>query len=334
MYHSFDTEHARLYGLAEAVVIYNLQFWIVRNRANGEHFHDGRTWSYNSVRAFEKVFDYLSPKQIRGALERLEEKGVLVTGRYSDDARDRTKWYAFSDEKRFLDGVNPHSPSRANASDQGGETDSPSGANARAGRGKSLIRTDVNANKKPDTVSPPRSQGTRLSEGWVLTLKWARWALEDPAVNKAEQWTEEHLRLQADKFRDHWHAKSGKDARKVDWFATWRNWCRDPKAAMPAARRSGGGAWWLSPESRKAKALEVGVGEPNPGESDASYQSRIQAAIDNGGKPPAPRPVPVTPLDPVPVPSEPAERGSDLSRAATSAAIALLRQKNAGGASA
>ncbi len=27
-------------------------------------------------------------------------------------------------------------------------------------------------------------------------------------------------------FCDHWHAKAGKDARKVDWDATWRNWCR------------------------------------------------------------------------------------------------------------
>ncbi len=28
------------------------------------------------------------------------------------------------------------------------------------------------------------------------------------------------------KFRDHWRAKPGKDGRKLDWDATWRNWCR------------------------------------------------------------------------------------------------------------
>lgn len=27
-------------------------------------------------------------------------------------------------------------------------------------------------------------------------------------------------------FRDYWSAKSGKDATKTDWRATWRNWCR------------------------------------------------------------------------------------------------------------
>jgi hypothetical protein len=330
MYHSFDTAHAKQYGLPEAVVIYNLQFWIVRNRANGEHFHDGRTWSYNSVRAFEKVFDYLSPKQIRGALERLVDKGVLVTGRYSEDARDRTNWYGFADESRFLDCGNSHLPPKANAPDNSGDRDLPSGANARAGRGKSLIRTDVNADKNPDVVRSTR--GTRLADDWKLPRKWGVWALQDQDVNRSGQWTEEHVRAVAKRFHDHWLAAPGRSGVKLDWEATWRNWCRDERSALPAARKSGS-AWWLSPESRKAKAHEVGVGDPLPGELDASYQARIQAAIDNGGKPPEPRAVPVTPLDPVPVAPEPSERGSDLSRAATSAAIAHLRKKSAGGAS-
>jgi hypothetical protein len=27
-------------------------------------------------------------------------------------------------------------------------------------------------------------------------------------------------------FRDHWWGKAGKEGRKADWFATWRNWVR------------------------------------------------------------------------------------------------------------
>jgi hypothetical protein len=34
----------------------------------------------------------------------------------------------------------------------------------------------------------------------------------------------------AECFRDHWLSKAGKDARKVDWSATWRNWCREDKS--------------------------------------------------------------------------------------------------------
>ena len=31
-------------------------------------------------------------------------------------------------------------------------------------------------------------------------------------------------------FADFWHAKAGKDACKLDWLATWRNWIRNQKA--------------------------------------------------------------------------------------------------------
>jgi hypothetical protein len=57
--------------------------------------------------------------------------------------------------------------------------------------------------------------------------------------------------------------------------------------------------WWLSDETKLAKALEVGVGPAHNGESAASWEARIRAAIDNGGKPPAPQ-VFVRPTLPVP----------------------------------
>lgn len=44
-------------------------------------------------------------------------------------------------------------------------------------------------------------------------------------------WTAETVRLEAAKFADFWHAKTGKDATKADWQATWRNWCRNARAS-------------------------------------------------------------------------------------------------------
>lgn len=37
-----------------------------------------------------------------------------------------------------------------------------------------------------------------------------------------------------DRFRDHWLAQPGKDGRKADWFATWRNWVRRERVMQPA----------------------------------------------------------------------------------------------------
>lgn len=73
--------------------------------------------------------------------------------------------------------------------------------------------------------------GTRLPDDWRLPKSWGDWASAEHAGL-----TEEEVRRQAAMFADHWRGKAGKDGRKADWAATWRNWirrCTD----MPAARR-------------------------------------------------------------------------------------------------
>ena len=102
MIHSFDTEHAKMYGLPSAVIISNFQWWINRNKANGENFRLGHTWTYNSVKALGLIFDYLSPDQIRRALDRLVDAEVLLKDFFSERASDRTAWYAFKDESIWL----------------------------------------------------------------------------------------------------------------------------------------------------------------------------------------------------------------------------------------
>lgn len=98
--YQFDTQIAELYGVDNAIMIWNLSYWIEHNEANGMHYHDGRTWTFNSVEAFTKVFPFWSKGQIRRILKSLEDMSVIVTGNYNQSARDRTIWYAFSDAFR------------------------------------------------------------------------------------------------------------------------------------------------------------------------------------------------------------------------------------------
>ncbi|HEV7317693.1 MAG TPA: hypothetical protein VGO04_03670 [Ensifer sp.] len=42
--------------------------------------------------------------------------------------------------------------------------------------------------------------------------------------------------VEFDKFCDYWRAKSGRDATKLDWAATWRNWMRNAGRPRRAAR--------------------------------------------------------------------------------------------------
>ena len=91
--HSFDPAIAARVGVNAAVIYQNIKFWCEKNEANKKHFHDGRTWTYNSVSAFSKLFPYFSPKQIRTALQVLCDNGLIGVGCYNDNPNDRTNWY-------------------------------------------------------------------------------------------------------------------------------------------------------------------------------------------------------------------------------------------------
>jgi len=75
----------------------------------------------------------------------------------------------------------------------------------------------------PKEINSPRetpsARGTRLPKDWALPASWGKWALN-------EGHSEATIRFEADKFRDFWLSKSGKDATKVDWERTWHNWMR------------------------------------------------------------------------------------------------------------
>jgi hypothetical protein len=92
----------------------------------------------------------------------------------------------------------------------------------------------------------------------VLPKAWGEWALAE-----YPPWTPDKVRREAAAFRDHWCAKAGKEATKLDWLATWRNWCRkdlahqdDPKPGRPQP---------MSTADRDAEALRL-LGFKQPGE--------------------------------------------------------------------
>ena len=68
----------------------------------------------------------------------------------------------------------------------------------------------------------PKKTATRLDDTWQLPDEYAQWCRENrPDLNPYTV---------ADQFKDYWIAQPGAKARKQDWFATWRNWCRNQRA--------------------------------------------------------------------------------------------------------
>lgn len=102
MEHSFDINIAKEYGITEAILLKNLYFWVKKNALNKTNAHDGRYWTFNSVKAFSGFFPYLNERQIKYALKKLKDCGLIITGNYNNDKRLRTLWYTLSDKALLL----------------------------------------------------------------------------------------------------------------------------------------------------------------------------------------------------------------------------------------
>jgi len=110
----------------------------------------------------------------------------------------------------------------------------------------------------PDAGASAATRGARLRADWALPKAWGDWALTEHP-----HWTADTVRSIAEGFRDHWVAKAGADARRVDWLATWRNWCRSditqrqhPKAGALSLAR---GATPSQQEAIEAPANRAGA---------------------------------------------------------------------------
>lgn len=90
----------------------------------------------------------------------------------------------------------------------------PIGARQSDGSSSSSPSPEEETPSPPSVVRSP--QGSRLPDDWRPSGDDCAFAVSlglDPMAV-------------GERFRDFWCAKPGKDGRKTDWPATWRNWCR------------------------------------------------------------------------------------------------------------
>ena len=96
--HHFSVQVAVEVGVNAAVVLENIAFWVRANRRAGRHLHDGKHWTYGSTRHFAELFDYLTEKQVRSALDKLITCGYVDTGNFNRSAYDRTRWFTLTEK--------------------------------------------------------------------------------------------------------------------------------------------------------------------------------------------------------------------------------------------
>lgn len=97
------------------------------------------------------------------------------------------------------------------------------------------VEEELDNPKKTSSSSGARKRATRIPDDFKVTDDMVAWAREHvPRLIEAGLGSRE-----TEKFRNYWQAKSGRDATKHDWEATWRNWLL--KADDDLARGGGRG---------------------------------------------------------------------------------------------
>ena len=115
MDHSFNIEVAKDTGIAGAVILNNLYWWVDKNAKNGRNFNDGKYWTYNKKSAFLEQFPYLTERQIEYALTKLRDSGYIEVGNYNKSKYDRTLWYTLTEKAyKILDPCNYHGTNLGN----------------------------------------------------------------------------------------------------------------------------------------------------------------------------------------------------------------------------
>jgi hypothetical protein len=84
--------------------------------------------------------------------------------------------------------------------------------------GASSHKPQKAASRIPSAQAPDRKRASRIPDDFAVTADMVTWAKEHtPHVDG---------RYETAKFIDYWRAKAGRDATKLDWPGTWRNWMR------------------------------------------------------------------------------------------------------------
>ena len=179
MHHMFSVEAASTVGVEAAIILNNMAFWCLHNLENNMNIKDGMAWTYNSIAALKNLFPYLSQGKIRHAIEILVDCGAIVVGSYSEDKRDRTKWYAVTEYGFAVAGFSDYSRKQqmhllksTNAID---ETDKSNNIYIYD------IRTDINTDKKTHERTSENSLDQLFDEFWKAYPRKAN----KPAAKKA-----------------------------------------------------------------------------------------------------------------------------------------------------
>jgi hypothetical protein len=100
--HSFDIGIARHVGINAAIVFNHIAYWIKFNAAKKEaKMIDGKFWMYETQQDIANFLNYLTLEEVKKAVVKLLDVGLLIKRNFNKNPFDRTNWYALGDQSEI-----------------------------------------------------------------------------------------------------------------------------------------------------------------------------------------------------------------------------------------
>lgn len=102
----FNSNMATALGVEEAIVLYQLDFWINANKKQKRNYRDGYYWTYNTMTEWQEgYFPFFSLSRLRRTFKNLIEAGLVLKANYNKNKMDKRLWYTV-DYTKVLEACN------------------------------------------------------------------------------------------------------------------------------------------------------------------------------------------------------------------------------------
>jgi len=212
--HNGMPDHPKIEGLSDGAfrLLVTAWCWCSRNLTDG--FIKATSWD------------------MRGTAKARRE---LIAAGLVETVDGGVRMHDYTEHQRTAEEVQDLRSKRADAGRKGGlakQANRVASATAVAKQTGSKHVADTDTDKEElegSSSRGPRKRGTRLPEGWIPS--------EDVRRQMGAEFPHVDLRAEHEKFCDYWHARAGREAVKVDWDATWRNWIRNSSDRQPRQQK-------------------------------------------------------------------------------------------------
>lgn len=97
--HSFDTGIAFELGLHSAIIFNHIVYWLRQNASKKDaEAIEGKFWMYETQKEMSEFLGYMTLDEVKKAIVKLLDHGLLIKGNFNKNPFDRTNWYTVYDQ--------------------------------------------------------------------------------------------------------------------------------------------------------------------------------------------------------------------------------------------